>query len=245
MNILKQVFSFFWALCGCFWFMAVVIPFTILYAILFLFTGKKYVRECIWINCHYLCPFLLKMYLIRLEVFGKEKIDPKKTYVIVANHLSQVDILVTAASVPHPVRFLAKAEIKYIPFFGYMTKMLAIMVDRKNKESREKSLRYMVADLHKGNSIFLYPEGTRNRTSHPLKEFKDGAFKIAIAAQIPIAVQTIVGAKKVNNPNGLQLFPGKIKVHWSEPIKTKGMTLDDMPALIEKVRGEMKKHLLS
>ena len=243
MNILKSIFGFFWAVWGAFCFMVVVIPFTILYAILFLFTGKKYVRECIWINCHYLCPFLLKMYLIRLKVFGKEKIDPNKTYVIVANHLSQVDVLVTGASVPHPIRFLAKAEIRYIPFFGYMSKKLAIMVDRKNKDSREKSLRYMVADLHKGNSIFIYPEGTRNRTQHLLKEFKDGAFKIAIAAQVPIAIQTLVGVKEVNNPNGIQLFPGKVEAHWSEPIETEGMTLDDMPALIEKVRGEMMKYL--
>ncbi len=243
MSQLRLIFGFFWAMWGAFWFMVVVTPFTILYAIVFLFTGKKYVRECIWINCHYLCPFLLRLYFIRLQVFGKEKIAPDKTYVIVANHLSQIDVLVTGASVPHPVRFLAKAEIKYIPFFGYMVRMLAIMVNRKNKESREKSLRYMVADLHKGNSIFIYPEGTRNRTQQLLKEFKDGAFKIAIAAQIPIAVQTLTGVKEINNPKGIQLFPGKVQVHWSDPIETKGMTLNDMPALIEKVRAEMMKHL--
>lgn len=243
MKLLRSVFAFFWALWGGFWFMAVVIPFTVLYAVIFLFTGRRYVMHCVWINCHYLCPFLLKMYLIRLRVFGLEKLDANKTYVVVANHLSQVDILVSAAALPHPVKFLAKAEIKYIPFFGYMTKMLAIMVNRSNKESREKSLRYMVAELHKGHSIFLYPEGTRNRTGQALKEFKEGAFKTAITAQIPIAVQTLVGTKEVNNPNGLQLFPGKVEVHWSEPIETKGMTLDDMPALIEKVKRKMLKTL--
>ncbi len=124
-----------------------------------------------------------------------------------------------------------------------MTRMLAIMVNRSDKESREKSLRYMVAELHKGHSIFIYPEGTRNRTSQPLKEFKDGAFKTAITAQIPIAIQTQIGTKEVNNPKGLQLSLGKVEVHWSEPIETKGMTLDDMPALIEKVKREMMKHL--
>lgn len=245
MNFLKSVFGFLWALWGALWFMIVVIPFTILYAILFLFTGKKYVRECIWVNCHYLCPFLLRICLIRLKISGAENIDPSKTYVIVANHLSQVDVLVTGASVPHPVSFLAKSEIKYIPFFGYMTKMLAIMVNRKNKESRDKSMQYMIGELQKGYSIFIYPEGTRNRTDQPLKEFKEGAFKLAIMAQIPIAVQTIVGTKEVNNPKGLQLFPGTVQVNWSTPIETKGMTMDDMPALIEKVRSEMLRHLVS
>jgi 1-acyl-sn-glycerol-3-phosphate acyltransferase len=243
MKALIKLFGFLWALWGCFWFMAIIIPFTILYAILFLFTGKKYVRECIWINCHYLCSLLLHLCFIRVRIHGKEKINPAKTYVFVSNHLAQVDILVTGASVPHPVSFLAKSEIRMIPFFGYMTKMLAIMVDRKNAESRAKSLRYMIQELQKGYSIFIYPEGTRNRTGQPLKEFKDGAFKTAISAQVPIAIQTQVGTKEVNNPQGLQLYPGTVDVYWSEPIETKGMTLEDMPALIENVKAEMLKHL--
>jgi 1-acyl-sn-glycerol-3-phosphate acyltransferase len=243
MKALIKIFGFLWALWGCFWFMVIVIPFTNAYAILFLFTGKKYVRTCIWINCHYLCSLLLKLCLIRLEIYGKEKMDPARTYVYVANHIAQFDVPVSGASVPHPVSFLAKSEIKMIPFFGYMTKMLAIMVDRKNAESRVKSLKYMIQELHKGYSIFIYPEGTRNRTGQPLKEFKDGAFKTAISAQIPIAVQTLVGTKEINNPKGLQLYPGTVKVYWSEPIETTGMTLDDMPALIERVKNEMLKHL--
>jgi 1-acyl-sn-glycerol-3-phosphate acyltransferase len=244
MKALLKIFGFLWALWGCFWFMAIIIPFTIAYAVLFFFTGKKYVRECIWINCHYLSALLLKLCLIKVNVMGKEKIDPAKTYVFVANHLAQIDIVVTCVSVPHPVSFLAKSEIRMIPFFGYMTRMLAIMVDRKDAESRAKSLQYMIQELHKGYSIFIYPEGTRNRTGQPLKEFKDGAFKTAISAQVPIAVQTLVGTKEVNNPKGLQLYPGTVKVYWSVPIETKGMTLDDMPALIEKVKAEMLKHLI-
>ncbi len=243
MKILVSIFAFLWALWGAFWFMAIITPFTFLYAVLFLFTGKKYVRHCIWINCHYLCPLLLNLCLIRVKIYGAEKVDNQRTYVFVANHLSQVDILVTGASIPQPISFLAKSEIKYIPFFGDMTKMLAIMVNRKNKESREKSLQYMIAELHKGHSIFIYPEGTRNRTPEPVKEFKDGAFKTAILAQIPIAVQTLVGTKEVNNPKGLQLKPGTVEVYWSEPIETKGMTLNEVPVLKEKVKAEMVKHL--
>jgi 1-acyl-sn-glycerol-3-phosphate acyltransferase len=217
MKTLKQIFAFLWAIWGGFWFAATVIVFTTLYAILFTFTGKKYVRQCVWINCHYLCPFLLKMYLIRLKVYGLENIDPHTPYVIVANHRAQVDICASGSASNQPVRFLAKSEIKKVPFFGYMTKMLAIMVDRKSKESREKSVQYMIEELKKGYSILIYAEGTRNRTDQLLKEFKDGAFRIAILAQRPVAVQTIVGSREVNNPKGLHLTPGTIKVYWSKP----------------------------
>src|SRR4051812_31767306 len=116
MNFLKRIFGFIWALWGTFWFMLVVSVFTIIYAFVFALFGKKYSMHCVWINCRYLSPFLLKINLIRMKVFGVEKIDTSRTYVFVANHLTQVDIITTAASVPKPVRFLAKMEIKKIPF---------------------------------------------------------------------------------------------------------------------------------
>ncbi len=181
--------------------------------------------------------------LIKVKVFGKEKLDAKTTYVYVANHNSQIDIMACASAVPNPMRFLAKAETKYIPFFGYMVKMLGIVVDRQSKDSREKSYQQMTDALLMGESLFLYPEGTRNRTDEKLKEFKDGAFRVAIMAQVPVAVQTVIGAKEVNNPNGIQLYPGCVEIHWSEPIDTRGMTMADMPALRERVRAEMLKHL--
>ncbi len=243
MKILKTILKFFWALWGAFWFMLVIATFTIIYAFVLGLFGKKYAMPCVWINCHYLSPFLMKVYGIRMEEFGLEKIQPGRTYVFVANHRAQVDIITSASALPLPVKFLAKAEIKYIPFFGFMTKMLAIMVDRKSRESREKSYRYMVAALHRGESLFIYPEGTRNRTELPLKEFKDGAFKVAVLAQVPIAVQTLLGTREVNEPRGIQLSPGKVQVYWGTPIETKGMTLEDVPRLKEMVREEMMKHL--
>lgn len=243
MQVLKKIFGFIWAMWGVFWFMVVIIPFTLLYAVILLLFGKKYSMFCVWINCRLLCPVLLTIWGIRMKIFGKEKLDKNKTYVFVANHTTQVDVLACASAVHRPIRFLAKSELKYFPVFGYMVKMLGIMVDRKSRESREKSYRYMTESLRKGECLFLYPEGTRNRTSAPLKDFKDGAFKVAILAQVPIAVQTLVDARKVNNPKGIQLLPGTIELHYSDPIETKGMTEDDLPRLKEMVRNEMLKHL--
>lgn len=245
MKTIKSVFGFLWAIWGALWFLILTAILTFAYAIILSIGGRKYTNACIWFNFRYLSTTLLILYLIRVKVFGREKIDPKKSYVIVANHNAQIDIVAGTNAMPLPAKFLAKSEIKYIPFFGYMTKMLAIMVDRKNKESREKSFRYMIDCLKKGESIIIYPEGTRNRTEQPLKEFKDGAFRVAILAQVPVAVQTLTGTKALNDPNRIHLLPGTIEIHWSDPIETKGMTLSDMPALKEKVKNEMLKHLLA
>lgn len=243
MRFAKNIFGFVWAMWGFTWFLLVVAVFTVIYAVVLGIFGRKYAMQCVWINCRYLSPFLLWINGIRLKIHGAEKIDPQRTYVFVANHRAQLDIIAGAASLPQPVKFLAKAEIKYIPFFGYMTKMLAIMVDRKNKESREKSYRYMVEALRKGESLFIYPEGTRNRTDEPLKEFKDGAFKVAILAQVPVAVQTLTGTRELNDPRRWSLFPGTVQVYWSTPIETTGMTMNDIPRLKEIVRNEMLKYL--
>jgi 1-acyl-sn-glycerol-3-phosphate acyltransferase len=243
MQFISSILKFIWAVWGAFWFMVVVIIFTPLYAFIFAVFGRKYVMDCVWINCHYLAPFLLFMWGIRLKVYGRERLNPKGTYVYASNHLSQADTIVSAAALPQPIKFLAKSEIKYVPFFGYMTKMLAIMVDRKSKESRDKSMIYLVEELKKGNSVFLYPEGTRNRTGAPLKEFKDGAFKAAIMGQVPIVPLTLLGTLEANNPKGLQLKPGLVKAYFGEPINTKGMTLDNIEKLKEMVRGEMLKYL--
>ena len=244
MQIPKRIFGFLWALWAGFWFMFVVSLFTPVYAVVLGIFGKKYSMKCVWINCHYLSPFLIAVSLIRLRVFGKEKIAANRSYVFVANHLAQVDIIASASAMPQPIRFLAKAEIKKIPVFGYMVRMLAIMVDRQSKAIREKSVQYMIEELKKGNSLFLYPEGTRNRTDQPLKEFKDGAFRVAILAQVPVAVQTLVGTKKINDPQGLlQLYPGKVDVYFGDPIETKGMTLADLEPLKERVKAEMMSHL--
>jgi 1-acyl-sn-glycerol-3-phosphate acyltransferase len=223
--------------------MLVITPLTIGYSIVLAIGGKKYAKKCIWVNCHYASPLLLKLFGVKLVVHNPERVNSDKTYVFVSNHGTHIDVLANASACPLPPKFLAKSELKNFPIFGFMVSMLAILVDRKSKESRDKSMRYMVQELTAGNSIFLYPEGTRNRTPQPLKEFKDGAFRAAILAQIPIAIQTIVGARSLNKQGGLHLKPGTVHVYWGKPIETKGLTIEDLPALRELVRNEMIGHL--
>lgn len=243
MRILQNTFAFIWLLWGAVVFMAVVAPLTIIYFFVLTIGGKKYSMKCVWVNCRYASPLILRLIGIRMKIYGAEKIDPTRTYVFVSNHRAQIDIISNAAAVPVPIRFLAKSEVKYIPLFGFMVKMLGIMVDRKSKESREKSFQYMAEAIGKGESLFIYPEGTRNRTDESIKEFKDGAFRVAILAQAPIAVQTLVNTRELNDPRKFHLLPGTVELYWSKPIETIGLTIEDIPELKEKVKSEMLRHL--
>lgn len=182
--------------------------------------------------------FLFVCFFIRVNVKGTENIDKNQTYIFVCNHRSQLDIPLFARACRNTFRFLSKIEVARIPVLGYVVKKLYITVDRKSKEDRIKSIEKMSDSLIREHiSVVLFPEGTRNRTEAPLLDFKDGAFRLAIDTQLPIAVLTILNSGEFAPANKfLQLRPGTLKARWSKPIETKGMSLDDLPKLKEEVR---------
>jgi 1-acyl-sn-glycerol-3-phosphate acyltransferase len=103
----------------------------------------------------------------------------------------------------------------------------------------------MRRSLDEGISVFLCPEGTRNRYEEPpLLDFRDGAFRLAVATQTPIAALTVLNTgRKLSPLRPIELAPGTLHCMWSTPIETKGMTIEDIPALKEKVMQEMIAHL--
>ena len=187
---------------------------------------------------------LLTLFGVRLIIKNRDFIDPGQTYVFAANHQSQLDIPAFARSCRNTVRFLAKAELTKVPVLGYVIRKLYISVNRSDKSDRAKSMENMMASLREGVSVFICVEGTRNRTDQPLLPFKDGAFRLAIESQLPLAVLTIIDSKKLLNPNRpFELSPGTMHGAWSRPIETKGMTMDDLPKLKEMARDCMMKVL--
>lgn len=188
--------------------------------------------------------FLFISFGIRLKVKNENLLDPHKTYVFAANHRSMLDIPAYALSCHHTFRFLAKAELMKIPMLGYIIRKLYISVDRKNKDARAKSMENMNRSLRDGISVFICPEGTRNKTEEHLLNFHDGAFRLAISAQVPLAALTILNSGKLLSPNRpIELSPGTLECIWSTPIETTGMTEIDIPSLKQKTIDNMEKEL--
>lgn len=172
--------------------------------------------------------------------------DRSTSYVVISNHQTMLDIPVNVYVSPRNIlmKFLGKAEAAKIPVFGFLVQRVAILVDRKDATSRTQSYVKMREEMAKGFSIFLYPEGTRNRTAGPLKDFYDGAFRLAIEMQAPLVVNTLVGIKPLNPPTGiLTALPGRIVSHYEKPIETEGMTEEDIPKLKELAKNLMLKRL--
>jgi 1-acyl-sn-glycerol-3-phosphate acyltransferase len=97
----------------------------------------------------------------------------------------------------------------------------------------------MVSTIKEGFPIFIYPEGTRNRTTEPLKSFYDGAFRLAIEAKVPIVAQTILGVKEIYNADTpLFLQPGRVDVYF-DWIDTSAYASNEAAKLREDVKEIM------
>jgi len=189
--------------------------------------------------------FLFGAFFIRMKLKQAERIDPQQMYVFIANHRSFLDIPCYAMACPHTFRFLSKAELAKIPLLGYVIKNLYITVNREDKRDRQKSIERMMESLRQGISVFLAPEGTRNTGKQPLLDFKDGAFRLAITAQLPLAVLVIHNSEKLLSPlRPLEMAPGTLLAEWLPPFETQGLTEADLDTLKKKIREEMESVLM-
>jgi 1-acyl-sn-glycerol-3-phosphate acyltransferase len=162
--------------------------------------------------------------------------------VFVFNHLSYIDIPLMMKTFRHePIRILAKAEMAKVPIFGFIYRNATVMVDRANDAARAKSVMQLKSILSKNISIVISPEGTFNMTDMPLKEFYNGAFKIAVEMQVPIQPVLFLDAyDRLNYKSIFSLTPGKSRaVFLSEVIP--GNNVD---VLKQNVYGEMEKGLV-
>lgn len=181
---------------------------------------------------------------LRVIIKGKEHLDRKQTYVFIANHRSQLDIPAYAIASGHTIRFLAKAELTKLPLMGYVIKNLYISVDRKDKEARARSMDQMLLSIKEGISVFICPEGTRNRGAEPLLPLRDGAFRLAIEAQVPVCILVIKNSGNLLSPiHPIALSPGKIYCTWLKPIPTVGMNENDLEKLKEEAVKRMTEEL--
>jgi 1-acyl-sn-glycerol-3-phosphate acyltransferase len=150
----------------------------------------------------------------RFKVFGKKHFKDIENCIVVCNHNSLIDIPVSFPFLPRANKTIAKKTFAYVPLFGWIYSFGSVLVDRKNDKSRRDSFDQMKNVLNNGLDMLIYPEGTRNRTSAPLKTFYDGAFKLAMATNKPIIPVVLLNTKKILPAKPAMYFtPGLIEMH--------------------------------
>jgi len=166
--------------------------------------------------------------------------------IFVVNHQSALDILVFGWHYPNRTVLIGKKEIWYVPFFNiFYWAGRNIFIDRKNRTNSIAGLDQAVEHIEKHKaSIWIFPEGTRNRTDQPLLPFKKGAFHMAIKAQVPIVPIVASSMRSFMNWDARLLKPGKVIVKVMPPIPTTGMSGDDLEPLMHRVRELMEKEII-
>jgi 1-acyl-sn-glycerol-3-phosphate acyltransferase len=174
---------------------------------------------------------LLAVAFSKCEVFGVEKLNPHRPYVVVANHASYMDTPVVLSSLPLDIRFFAKKSLFSIPFLGWHLRRSGhLEVARGDARASLKSMLDGARLIRERNvSVLLFPEGGRSEKG--LRPFIEGAAFIAIKAGIPIVPVGLVNTRGVLPMHSALLRPGKIEVHIGDPIDTAGMTPRDRSRL--------------
>jgi 1-acyl-sn-glycerol-3-phosphate acyltransferase len=200
-------------------------------------------RRAIWYIIRVWARFWL--WLIGMPVRRSGQLPPEGRYVVVANHISYIDAIVIFPAIPGYFRPLGKKEFSRIPVIGFIYKQIVLMVDRSSQHSRGKSMRLMWRALRHECSIVIFPEGTFNETGAPLKDFYDGAFRLAINAQTPLLPILLPDTVQRWHYSGWwKLWPGRNRVVYLDPVPTDGLKPEDLPALKEKVYRLMEAKLI-
>ncbi len=181
---------------------------------------------------------------MRVIPHGADAIDPTKPHVYVVNHVSIMDIPAILLAVPAH-GFVAKRELERVPFFGAAARAVGVVyIDRENRKSAFASYEEAADKVRNGQSVIVFPEGTRGAT-YALRPFKKGPFVLAIRAGVPIVPVVMHGTIEVT-PNGtLHVTPGTVNVHLLPAIETTGLTYGDRNALADRVHESMTRTLSS
>jgi 1-acyl-sn-glycerol-3-phosphate acyltransferase len=171
--------------------------------------------------------------------------DKSRSYIFVSNHISYLDTPILIKAYRQNFRPLGKVEMSKVPVFGFIYRKAIVTVDRSNPANRANSIRVLKSLINKGISVMVFPEGTFNMGTTPLKEFYDGAFRVAIETQTPIKPVLFLDAYLRMPYESLFLMtPGRSRIVYLNEIPVNGYTVADVKKLRDEVYAIMEKKLI-
>lgn len=180
---------------------------------------------------------LLRAAGVTVTSTGLERVDRRRSQIVVSNHQSWFDVLALFATFPTSLRFVAKEELRAVPVFGKaILRCGHIAIDRRNRRRAIESLRRAARRLRERTlHVVMFAEGTRSPTGE-LQPFKKGAFVLALETRTPVLPVAVVGSRAVMPKHGYAIRPGVIEVRVGEPMEVGGLTRSDRNALRDRAR---------
>lgn len=180
---------------------------------------------------------LTKVWGVDVACFGEANIDPSRSYVIMSNHASHVDIVALFQALPVIPGFLAKSELDKVPFLSTALRAGGhVVIDRGKRSSAMGTLKVAAEEVRNGKTIVVFPEGTRG-DSATVGAFKKGGFHLAKEAGVAIVPVGVRGSRDVLPKHGRLLKPGRVEVHIGQPISVDDVMATPLDALIARTRA--------
>ncbi len=221
--------------------MLLVFPFALVAALFGRIRGGNMIyRLCmIWADIWFFLVFIYH------RNYYEQQVDKHKQYIFVGNHISYIDAPLLVKTIRRPIRALGRIELSNMPVFGFIYRSVVVIVNRGDAAHRAKSVRNLKSIINKGVSIIVMPEGTFNMSDQPLKDFYEGAFRVAIETQTTIKPFLLLDAfDRLHYRHLFTLTPGKSRAVFLQEVPVDGLTGNDISDLKQKVYELMEKKLI-
>jgi 1-acyl-sn-glycerol-3-phosphate acyltransferase len=156
---------------------------------------------------------------IRVQTIGLDQLDPKRTYVFMSNHVSNIDPPIMLPLIPRRTSVMAKKELFDYPLLGKTMRLGSLVpVDRGNRDAGISAVRAAAAVLRQGINMTIYVEGHRSFDGK-LLPFKKGPFYLAMECGVPVVPVTISGSHYVMPKGRFAIKPGIVTLNFHPPIE--------------------------
>lgn len=193
--------------------------------------GPLFARSLAWF-CR--VPFTLQGW----EQLPEDIRQGRQSAIFMSNHESQLDPPILVAALPVPAVYIAKKELKYVPFIGWAGWAAGVIfIDRGDRERAIRSIHDAARQIRGGKNVVIFPEGTRSRTGDMLP-FKKGGFALALDAGVPIVPMATIGGHQVLSPGSMRIRPGRYTLRMGAPVHPSDY--GDRETLMKEVRARIE-----
>jgi len=178
---------------------------------------------------------------MQVHIEGTEHLKDGQSYVLTANHLSQVDILLIYGFLPLEFKWVLKKELMRVPVIGAACRAMGhIVVDRSNSQAAVASIQSVAHRLNSGMCVMFFPEGTRGHHEGQLLPFKRGAFRLAIDLKLPVLPMSISGTGALLPTGTVRWRPGSVLLKIHPAIETQDMGDGEVTELLRKTESAIQ-----
>lgn len=175
---------------------------------------------------------------VKKTVIGEENVPKDQAVLYVGNHRSIFDIVLTYPRVPNPTGFISKKEVLKVPLLNiWMIYLDCLFLDRSDLRKGLEMILTAIEKVKNGISIFIYPEGTRNKTDKPLGEFHKGSFKIAQKTGCPIVPVVVNYTDEILEKHSPRIKSAKVTIEYCKPVIMSELSKEDQKNIDQYVKN--------